>query len=238
MKTADLEYKDGDLTCRGFLAYDESSSTPRPGILLVHEAFGLGDHVMERAKMLAGLGYVALAADMFGNRQIPNNFDHAIEIIMALLKDPPTLLARAGAGLAALKALPQVDATKIGAIGFCFGGTTVIELATQGKAVNGVVSFHGGLGMLPPPIKGGVKGKVLVCTGADDPMIPAKDVVAFEDAMTEAGADWQVVSYGNAVHSFTNPGADGSLNPAIKYNALADRRSWAAMRNFFEEVFA
>ena len=238
MKTADLEYKDGDLLCRGYLAYDEKASGPRPGVLLVHEAFGLGDHVMERARMLADLGYVALAADMFGNRQIPNNFDHAIEIIMALLKDPPTLLARAEAGLAALKAQPQVDATKIGAIGFCFGGTTVIALATQGKDVNGVVSFHGGLGMLPAPVRNGVKCKVLVCTGADDPMIPAKDVVAFEEAMTGAGADWQVISYGNAVHSFTNKGADGSLNPAIKYDAAADRRSWGAMRNFFEEVFA
>ena len=238
MKTADLEYKDGNLACNGFLAYDETADGPRPAVLLVHEAFGLGDHVKERAKMVAGLGYVALAADMFGNRLIPDNFDHAIQIIMELLKDPPTLVARASAGLKALAALPQVDASKIGAIGFCFGGSTVLALARQGKDLAAVVSFHGGLGMLPPAVAGGVKAKVLVCTGADDPMIPAKDVVAFEESMREAGADWQVISYGNAVHSFTNPHADGSLSPAINYDAVADRRSWTAMRSFFEEAFA
>jgi dienelactone hydrolase len=238
MKTTDLEYKSGNLDCRGFLAYDETISGKRPGVLLVHEAFGLGDAVIERAKMIAGLGYVALAADIFGNRLIPDGFDHAIQIIMELLNDPPTLIARASAGLDALAALPQVDGTKLGAIGFCFGGSTVLTLASQGKDLAGVISFHGGVSKVPAPIKGGVKAKVLICTGADDPMVPTSDVVAFEQALRDAGADWQVITYGNTVHSFTNKGADGSLSPAIKYDAKADRRSWAALTDFFEEAFA
>jgi dienelactone hydrolase len=238
MTTADIEYQDGALTCRGVVAYDETIAGKRPGILVVHEAFGLGEHAISRAESLAKLGYVALAADMFGNRLIPDGFEHAIQLITALLSDPQVLLARAGAALDTLAKLPQTDAGKLGAIGFCFGGSTVLALARQGKDLAGVVSFHGGLSALPPAIEGGVKAKVLVCTGGDDPMIPASDVVAFEDSMRAAHADWQVISYGNTLHSFTNPGADGSVHPAVLYNATTDKRSWAAMRGFFEEAFA
>ncbi len=237
MKTADIDYRDGTLTCRGFLAYDETKTGRRPGVLVVHEAFGLGRHAMERAKMLADLGYVAFAADMFGDRlQVPE-LPKAIEIITDLLGNPPKLLARAGAALDVLRQRPEVDAARLGAIGFCFGGSTVLQLARSGADLEGVVSFHGGLSTAAPAKAGSVKAAVLCCTGADDPMIPADQVVAFEEEMRAARADWQVVSYGNTVHSFTNPEADGSLNPAILYNEQTDKRSWAAMRDFFQEKF-
>jgi dienelactone hydrolase len=237
MKTADIEYQDGDLTCRGFVAYDDTVSGKRPGVLVVHEAFGLGEHAMTKAKKLAELGYVAFAADMFGGRIAPRDFDHAIALITDLLSDPAKLLARAGAALDVLRGMPETDAGKLGAIGFCFGGSTVLTLAGQGVDLAAVVSFHGGLKPVPAPA-GAVKAKVLVCTGADDPMIPPEDVVAFEAKMRTAGADWQVISYGNTLHSFTNPEADGSLSPAIMYNAATDQRSWAAMARHFEEAFA
>jgi dienelactone hydrolase len=237
MKTMDIEYRDGALTCRGFLAYDETRTGHRPGVLVVHEAFGLGKHAMDRAKMLADLGYVAFAADMFGDRMQVNELPKAIEIITDLLGNPPKLLARAGAALEVLRQRPEVDGARLGGIGFCFGGSTVLQLARSGADLKGVVSFHGGLATKAPAKAGSVKAGVLCCTGADDPMIPADQVVAFEEEMRAAKADWQVISYGNTLHSFTNPEADGSLNPAILYNEKTDKRSWAAMRDFFHERF-
>jgi dienelactone hydrolase len=237
MKTADIDYRDGAMTCRGFLAYDETKSGRRPGVLLVHEAFGLGEHVIEKAKMIAGLGYVAFAADMFGDRMQVNELPKAIEIITDLLGNPPKLLARAGAALDVLRERPEVDAARLGGIGFCFGGSTVLQLARNGTDLKGVVSFHGALQTQAPAKAGSVKASVLVCTGADDPMIPPDQVVAFENEMRTARADWQVISYGNTMHSFTNKQADGSLNPAILYNEKTDKRSWAAMRDFFQEKF-
>jgi dienelactone hydrolase len=237
MKTADIDYRDGSMTCRGFLAYDETKSGRRPGVLLVHEAFGLGEHVIEKAKMIAGLGYVAFAADMFGDRMQVNELPKAIEIITDLLGNPPKLLARAGAALDVLRERPEVDPSRLGGIGFCFGGSTVLNLARSGTDLKGVVSFHGALQTQAPAKAGAVKASVLVCTGADDPMIPPDQVVAFENEMRTARADWQVISYGNTMHSFTNKQADGSLNPAILYNEKTDKRSWAAMRDFFQEKF-
>jgi dienelactone hydrolase len=238
MKTADIEYRDGALTCRGFLAYDETKTGRRPGVLVVHEAFGLGKHAMDRAKMLAGLGYVAFAADMFGDRMQVSELPKAIEVITDLLGNPPKLLARADAALEVLRQRPEVDAARLGGIGFCFGGSTVLQLARNGADLKGVVSFHGALTTKAPARAGSVKAGILSCTGADDPMIPADQVVAFEEEMRAAKADWQVIQYGNTLHSFTNPEADGSLNPAILYNEKTDKRSWAAMRDFFQEKFA
>ena len=237
MKTTDIEYRDGALTCRGFLAYDETKAGRRPGVLVVHEAFGLGKHAMDRAKMLAGLGYVAFAADMFGDRMQVTELPKAIEIITDLLGNPPKLLARADAALEVLRQRPEVDAARLGGIGFCFGGSTVLQLARSGADLKGVVSFHGALSTKAPAKAGSVKAGILSCTGADDPMIPADQVVAFEEEMRAAKADWQVIQYGNTLHSFTNPEADGSLNPAILYNEKTDKRSWAAMRDFFQEKF-
>jgi dienelactone hydrolase len=239
MKTEDIDYRDGSLTCKGYLAYDEKRQGKRPGILVVHEAWGLGAHAMERARMLAELGYVALAADMYGDRKQVTSMESMMEVIGDLRSNPAKLRARASAALEALRAHPLVDANKIGGIGFCFGGTTVLELARGGYPVKAVVSFHGGLETAAPAEKGAVKTKVLVCTGADDPMIPPEQVVAFEEEMRKAEADWQVIAYGNTVHSFTNREAGKVVPlPGLAYNESTDRRSWAAMRAHFDEAFA
>jgi dienelactone hydrolase len=217
LRTEDIDYRDGSLNLRGLLAYDETVQGKRPGIVVVHEAWGLGDHAMDRAKMLAGLGYVALAADMYGDRRVAADL----------------------AAVAALKARPNVDGSRVAAIGFCFGGTTVLELARGGADLKGVVSFHGGLQTAAPAQKGAVKPKVLVCTGADDPVIPPAQVTEFEDEMRAAAADWQVIVYGGTVHSFTNPDAGKTVKlDGMSYNAQTDRRSWAAMRAFLDEIFA
>jgi dienelactone hydrolase len=237
MKTEDIDYRDGDVTLSGFLAYEEFEGK-RPGILVVHEAWGLGDHVIERAKMLAALGYVAFAVDMYGDRRQAADLPSAMVLIGDLRSSPAKLRGRIGAALDTLLAMPNVDASRIAAIGFCFGGTTVLELARGGADVRGVVSFHGGLETGAPAEAGAVKAKVLVCTGADDPMIPPSQVVAFEEEMRNADADWQVISYGGTVHSFTNPEAGKAVSlPGVAYNEKTDRRSWAAMRAFFDEIF-
>lgn len=238
MKTEDIDYKDGPLTLRGVLVYEETSKENRPGVLVVHEAWGLGEHAVDRAKKLADLGYVAFAVDMFGDRKQVSDLGEAMEIIGDLLGNPDKIRARIGAALAALLKCSQVDASRIGAIGFCFGGSTVLELARSGANIAGVVCFHGGLETKAPATLGAVEASVLVCVGAEDPMIPASQIAVFQDEMRNAGADWQLISYGSTVHSFSNPKADGSIAPVILYNELSDRRSWTAMRNFFEEVFA
>ena len=237
MKTEDINYRDGALNMSGYAAYDDTKPGKRPGVLVVHEAWGLGEHVMERAKMLAKMGYVALAADMYGDRKQVSTMEEVMTLVGDLRANPQKLRSRARAALTALAALPQTDASRLGGIGFCFGGTTVLELARDGADLAGVVSFHGGLETQAPAEVGKVKSSVLVCTGADDPMIPPAQVNAFEDEMRKAGADWQVISYGGTVHSFTNPKADGSIAPGILYNKSADQRSWAAMTAFFSEVF-
>ena len=238
MRTDDIGYRDGALNLRGVIAYDEAVQGKRPGIVVVHEAWGLGAHAIERAKMLARLGYVALAADMYGDRRQATDLPAAMELIGDLRTDPTKLRARAGAAVATLKGQPNVDSSRMAAIGFCFGGTTVLELARGGADLKGVVSFHGGLQTAAPALRGAVKPKVLVCTGADDPMIPPAQVVEFEDEMRKAGADWQVISYGGTVHSFTNPDAGKVVAlDGVAYNKQTDQRSWAAMRAFFDEIF-
>jgi dienelactone hydrolase len=163
----------------------------------------------------------------------------AMELIGELRTDPAKLRARAGAAVAALKAQPDVDGSKLAAIGFCFGGMTVLELARGGADLKGVVSFHGALQTGAPAEHGAVTPKVLVCTGADDPMVPPSQVVDFESEMRAAGADWQVISYGGTVHGFTNPNAGKVVRlDGVAYNAQADKRSWAAMLAFFDEIFA
>jgi dienelactone hydrolase len=238
MKTEDIRYSDGALSLNGFVAYDETKTGKRPGILVVHEAWGLGEHAMERVKMLADLGYVALAADMYGDRRQATSMDDVMKLIGDLRANPAKLRARAKAALATLATLPQVDEKRLGGIGFCFGGSTVLELARDGTDMCGVVSFHGALETTAPAAPGKVKASVLVCTGADDPMIPPAHVEAFEEEMRKAGADWQVISYGGTVHSFTNSRADGSIAPGLLYNKQSDQRSWTVMRAFFEEVFS
>lgn len=238
MKTEDIIYRDGALEMSGFIAYDETQVCQRPGVLVVHEGWGLGEHVMNRAKMLAELGYVAFAADMYGNRHQMSKADDAMAAIAELRANPQKLRTRARAALAALGAHAQVDKTKLAGIGFSFGGTTVLELARDGSDLAGVVCFHGSLDTTAPAAPGGVKARILVCTGADDPMIPLAQVEAFKEEMGKAGAALRIISYPGAVHNFTNPQADGSIAPGLLYNAEADQKSWAAMRAFLAEIFA
>jgi dienelactone hydrolase len=207
-------------------------------VLVFHEGLGLGDFAMARARKVAELGYVALAADMFGDRRQARNLREVADLVGGLRNDPQTLRARGRAALATLAALPQVDANRLAAIGFCFGGSVVLELARDGADLAAVVSFHGVLTTKAPAVSGKLKARVLVCTGADDPLAPPEQVRAFEDEMRAAQVpDWQVISYGNTLHGFTNPAADGSMMRTAVYSEQADRRSWAAMRGLLEEAF-
>ncbi len=236
MHTKDFDYR-ADAVMRGHLAFDEAKAGPRPGVLVFHEGLGLGEFVMARARRLAELGYVALAADMFGDRRQARNLTEVAKLVGDLRAEPATLRGRGHAALAALAALPQVDASRMAAIGFCFGGSVVLELARDGADLRAAVSFHGVLTTRMPAEPGRVKASVLVLTGADDPLAPPEQVVAFEAEMRAAQVpDWQLISYGNTLHGFTNPAADGSMLRSALYSAQADRRSWASMLRLFEEV--
>jgi dienelactone hydrolase len=238
MKAESIEYRDGDVTLKGFVAYDDQSSHKRPGILVMPEAFGLGAHAKERAKRLAALGYIALAGDPFGNGFEPKDLQEAMQYALPLRDDTAKFRQRARVALEKLASLPVVDSNRLAMIGYCMGGTFSLEMARDGAALRGVVSFHGGLETKRPAEKGQIKAKVLVCHGADDPFVPPAQVNAFAEEMTKAGADWQLISYGGTVHSFTNPEAGKLGNPGLAYNKLTDERSWKAMRTFFDEIFA
>ena len=237
MKTETFEYKSPELTFRGHLAYDETKTEKRPGVLVTHEAWGLGEHAKSRAERLAQLGYVALAVDMFGGGKQAGSVEEGLQWIKALSEDPKELRSRIRAAYDALAALPQVDKARIAAIGFCFGGSTVLELARSGAPVAGVVSFHGALQTKTPAQPGQVKAKLLVCTGADDPFIPLDQVHAFLDEVKKAGVDYQVIIYGNTKHSFTNPKAGERGMEQLAYSQSSDERSWTAMQSFFHEIF-
>jgi dienelactone hydrolase len=239
MQSRDVDYRCGEVNLRGHLVFDETVAARRPGVLVFHEGLGLGDFAMARAGMVAELGYVALAADMFGERRQARNLAEVANLVGGLRADPENLRARGRAALKALATLPQVDASRMAAIGFCFGGSVVLELAREGADLRAVVSFHGVLSTRMPAAPDAVKASVLVLTGADDPLAPPDQVVTFENEMRAAKVrDWQVISYGNTLHGFTNPAADGSMMRSAMYSADADRRSWAAMKALFDEVLA
>ncbi len=237
MKTETVEYNDAEVKLRGYLAYDEKQSGKRPGILVMPEALGLGAHAKQRADRLAQLGYVALAGDPYGNGLEVATVAEAMQHATALFADTAKLRRRARAALDKLASLSQVDPNRLAAIGYCMGGTFALELARDGAPIKGAVTFHSGL-QTQRPAPGSIKTKILVNTGADDPMVPVAHVDAFEAEMTKAGADWQVISYGGTRHSFTNPDAGKQNMPALAYNKMTDQRSWKAMVNFFEEIFA
>ena len=236
MANKTLEYRDGAVTLKGYLA-DDARPGARPGVVLFPEANGVGDHVMERARRLAALGYVALAADPYGDGRQAQDLAQAIELMNTVRSDLGRWRARAQAALDALCAQPGVDRTRVAAIGYCFGGSTALELGRSGAPLGAVVSFHGGLVAPKPEDARNIRARVLVCHGAGDPLIPPEQVATFEAQMRETKVDWQLCVYGGAVHSFTNPDADKLGNPAFAYNADADRRSWAAMLSLFEEAF-
>jgi dienelactone hydrolase len=236
--TKSVEYNDGSVALEGYLAYDDSLPGLRPGVLVVHEWNGLGDYVKGRAEQLAKLGYVALAVDIYGKGIRPQNAEEAAAQAGMYRKDRPLMRRRITAGFDWLKQSKLVDPTRIAAIGYCFGGGVVLELARSGAAVAGVVSFHGNLDTPNPADAINIKGKVLVLHGADDPYVTLEQVTAFEKEMREAKVDWQLIMYGGAVHSFTNPASGNDPSKGVAYNAAADRRSWEAMKRFFTEAFA
>ena len=236
MHTKDITYKSGDKTLTGYLA-DGSSGKKAPGILVCHQGGGLRDHEKERARMLAELGYVAFALDVYGT--IVTKMEEAMPLMNALLADPAELRARAHAGLGVLKSQPGVDATRLAAIGFCFGGGLVLELARCTPELACVVAFHPGMSgptALPEKDDRTVKPKVMVCAGQLDPLIPGDAREKFLALMHDAGADCQFITYALAGHSFTDKSVDAFNMPNFKYHAPTDRRSWAAMRDLFDET--
>ncbi len=234
--TQSIEYKQGDTTLEGYLAYDDAVSSKRPGVLIVHQWLGLTDYEKHRAEQLAALGYVAFCADIYGKGVRPKNVSEAGAEATKYKSDRQLLRARVNAGLDELKKNELVDTKRIAAIGYCFGGTTVIELALSGADIAGVVSFHGGLDAPNPADAKNIKCKVLALAGADDPFQNPNDLSAFESEMRDAKVDWQITFYGGAVHAFTQPNP-GFVNAGAKYNEKADRRSWQAMKDFFAEIF-
>jgi dienelactone hydrolase len=241
MQTKTITYDTDGLTMLSTLVYsDEGAPGRRPGILVFPDAFGLGEHALTRAHTLAELGYAALACDLHGNAEQVPDVTSVMERIGPLMQDPQRTRARALGAFHALLSDPGIDPTRIAAIGFCFGGTMALELARSGAHVAGVIGFHSGLATAAPDDARNIKGKVLVCLGADDPVIDPDQRAGFEAEMRAGGVDWQMNLYGGAVHSFTNPhiGDHAGTSPAVaRYDPSADRRSWAEMRRFFDEIF-
>jgi dienelactone hydrolase len=228
---------EGDTVLEGYLAYDDSVEGRRPGVVVVHEWYGLNDYARRRARMVAELGYVAFAADIYGKGKRAGNSEEAAALSAPYRKDRGLMRARANAALKRLKGYGFVDPARTAAIGYCFGGTTVLELARSGADVVGVVSFHGGLDTPDPGDARNIKGRVLALHGAEDPFVGPDKAEAFRREMSGAGVDWQMVYYGGAVHSFTNPASGSDPSDGTAYNERADRRSWKAMKVFLEEVF-
>jgi len=232
--TKQTDYSDGDAELSGILFWDESQNAKRPGILVVHGGAGLDDHAQNRAKHFAKLGYVAFACDMYGEG-IAGNRERIMARIAELRADSERIPQRANAAIAQLRSHPLVD-SRIAAVGYCFGGMAVLELARSGAALRGAVSVHGSLDTKRPATRDTIQAKVLVCHGALDPHVPMTHVPAFADEMKNANADWQLLIYGNAMHGFTHQG--DSKIPGVAYHAQSDARSWRAIETFFAELFA
>jgi dienelactone hydrolase len=235
--TDTVDYEQGGTILEGYLAYDDSISGKRPGVLIVHQWMGLTDYEKMRAKMLAQMGYVAFCADIYGKGVRPTSPQEAGALAGKFKNDRGLLRARVNAGLDALKNNQYVDPDRVAAIGYCFGGTTVIELARSGAKLNGVVSFHGGLDSPNPADGKNIRCKLLILAGADDPFQKPADLTAFENEMRDSKVDWQITFYGGAVHAFTQRDVDKFNMSGAKYNESADKRSWRAMRDFFAEIF-
>ena len=239
--TEEITYKEGDTVMKGMIAYDDSIEGKRPGVLVVHEWWGHNDYARKRAKMLAELGYTALAVDMYGDGKTADHPSDAGKFSKAVGGNLPLAKARYDAAVATLKAQPTVEADKIAAVGYCFGGGILLNMARMGTDIDGVVSYHGSVATSNPAKAGDIKTKIRVFNGADDPFIKPEQIEAFKQEMEQAGADYQFVNYPGAEHSFTNPGADAvgkKFELPLAYNEEADKDSWAQTQAFFKEIFA
>ncbi len=235
LRTKLVEYKDGDTVLQGYAAWDDGFKDSRPGILVAHEWWGMGAYAKRRVEMLAKLGYTAFALDMYGKGVYAADHEQAAKLAGVFFGDRAAMRRRAALGLDELKKLPYVDSKKLAAIGYCFGGTAALELARMGADLKGVASFHGNLATPTPAIEK-PKAKIAVFQGGEDQMtLPA--LPAFEDEMRKVAADWQVTTYGGAVHSFTVAEAGGDKSTGMAYDKEADERSWKALQDFFAEIF-
>jgi dienelactone hydrolase len=237
VRTRELVYTQDGTTLKGFIAWDENAPGKRPGVLVVHEWWGHDEHARNNAKRLAEAGYVALALDMYGDGKQAAHPDDANKMMMEATKDIGVVVARFKAARAALVADSHVDPEKIAAIGYCFGGAVVLNMARAGEDLDAVVSLHGVLDMYIPATPGNVKPQILVLTGADDPMVTAEAVEKFTQEMTAAKANFRVVTYPGAKHSFTNPKADTHGMPALSYNAEVAEKAWAELLAHLKKVF-
>jgi dienelactone hydrolase len=236
----EVEYRDGDTVLKGYLVENQALRGKRPAVLVVHEWWGHNEYARKRARMLAKEGYVALAVDMFGDGKTAQHPDDAGKFAGEVMKNKQVGEARFNAALDFIKQQPNVDSSRIAAIGYCFGGGVVLHMARQGADLKGVVSFHGSLATDAPAAPGAVKAKVLVFNGEDDKMIPADQVMAFKVEMTKADASYRYVGYPGVKHSFTNPDADSyakKFNLPLAYNKKADQDSWAQAKKFLKDIF-
>jgi dienelactone hydrolase len=234
MLIKDIAYSVDGKTFTGCLADKDTRGAARPGVLVCHQGGGLTEHAKERARMLAELGYVAFALDMYG--EPVTSMEHAMGLLRGLMQNPAAMRARAHAALDLLKAQTNVDPNRLAAIGFCFGGAVVLEIARSRSDVAAVVAFHPGMTELPGRDARKISSKVMVCAGADDPLIPPEAREKFIRLMNECGADWQFLTYGGAGHSFTDKSVDALNMKGFAYHASTDKRSWAAMRELFDET--
>ncbi len=236
VKTKTIEYTDGETVLTGVLAWDDAAAGKRPGVLVIHEGWGLNDYAKGRAEQLAAEGYVAFALDMYGDNKVTTHPDEAGEWMQQITSSVDLWTRRAQLGLDVLTSQEQVDPGRAAAIGYCFGGATVMQMAYAGADLDAVVSFHGSL---PPASENvtSIEPRILVAHGRDDQFIPAERIVEFQQSLDRADADWEMTVYSGTRHSFTNPGADEYGIDNLAYNETADQRSWAAMLRLFGEVF-
>ena len=235
-----VDYKAGDTPLKGYIVWDDANSAKRPGILVVHEWWGLNGYARLRAHKLAEMGYTAMALDMYGEGKTTEHPNEASAFMQAALDDANAARQRFEAARTLLAKHPTIDGNKIAAIGYCFGGATVLNMARQGVDLKAVVSFHGNLATSTPAAKGSVKASILVLNGADDGFVSPESIAAIDKEMKAAGAHYRFVNYPGAKHGFTNPDADRlgkANNMPIAYNAEADKQSWEAMKQLFTEVF-
>lgn len=236
----EVEYSSNGITMKGYLVYDSSIEGKRPGILVVHEWWGHNQYARKRADMLAGLGYTAFALDLYGNGKQANNPDEAGAFASEVMTNIETAKERFQAAYDILNQDETVDANQIGAIGYCFGGGFVLNMARLGVDLKGVVSFHGSLNTNNPAVVNKIKSKILVCNGEADSFITKEDIINFNEEMKNAGVDYSFINYPNSLHAFTNPEANINAQKfglKIAYNKEADEKSWIDMQNFFKSVF-
>jgi dienelactone hydrolase len=236
IQVREVDYREGNTELQGRLVYDDSLTGKQPGVLVFHEWMGPTSYELRRAEQLAQLGYVAFVADVYGKGVRPKNQDEARDQATKYKSDRPLMRERARAALDTLRNQEMVDPARIGAIGYCFGGTTALELARSGAGIAGAVAFHGGLDSPDPYETKNIKAKILVLHGAADPTISPEVVSEFLDGLRKSSADWQFVEYGGARHGFSNPANGNDPKSPVAYNEKADRRSWGAMKDFFSEI--